>query len=150
VSVGDPQHGDGPSSKEGETAATDSEPPDLRIEATTPASTKPSAPTEDILPGRVITRPDPGSLYYAHWPEDGKFYLVQVLGWENLGGHGLFADGMRPSCYVVDTKKECIKDWAERYEDGGTLENDREFPVLFLQEPYVPLRDFTILLIGSH
>jgi len=105
-----------------------------------PASPKkPEAKRSDgILPGVPITRPEIGGLYYAHWPDDGKFYLVQVLGWDkaSLRGLGLLADNMRPLCYVIDSKNQSIRGWAEGYEDDGPMEEDREFPVLFFQRPY--------------
>jgi hypothetical protein len=102
-------------------------------------------------PGPGITRPKDGHLYYAWWPRDSKYYLCMVLPWGDTDSYGLpelyrgiaglglldEKDVDLPECYKYDDDSEpsVIVGWSEGYEDGGPLEAQRLFPVLFFHPP---------------
>lgn len=102
----------------------------------------------DVFHNRLITRPEVGGLYYVFWPADQKFFLAMVLGWDGSPDCGLpeaaggldslgLLDGKKvqiPYCYDINWMERRIQGWAEGFQDGRHLEDDREFPVLFFDE----------------
>ncbi|KAI0550174.1 hypothetical protein F4679DRAFT_583910 [Xylaria curta] len=80
-----------------------------------------------------------GHVYDIRWEETGEYYpgIVLPLGsFETIGIDGSIDDVLRgvpgPECYRYEG--DHIIGWRRGYEDGGLLANQREYPILFLDE----------------
>lgn len=106
-----------------------------RAEIVSSKSTKSKNITKSIL-FNGISSPNEGQLYTGSWSSKSS-YGVMVLPWEKACGKiplvkdTILVKEKIPCCYMVDEEAKNIKGWAPGYENGGDLEQERLFPVVY-------------------
>ncbi|KAK8915843.1 hypothetical protein H634G_10724 [Metarhizium anisopliae BRIP 53293] len=93
----------------------------------------------------LITNPKVGEIYCLTWHRDDRNYAVIVLpigSFEPVGIPGsilatnLLEEGRRKSHATDPSTGDYI--WSPGYEDGGKLEDEREFPVIYFDNSLFP------------